>query len=42
MQVHRAGGEVRAFARSLDDITAWVTEVVEAVLALPVWSVVLA
>jgi DNA ligase-1 len=35
LQVHRRGDEVRAFTRSLDDITARVPEVVEAVLALP-------
>jgi ATP-dependent DNA ligase I len=41
VQVHRDGGEVRVFTRSLDDITARVPEVVEAALALPVRSVVL-
>ena len=35
VQVHRRGDEVRVFTRSLDDITARVPEVVEAVLALP-------
>ena len=35
LQVHRRGDEVRAFTRSLDDITARVPEVVEAALALP-------
>jgi DNA ligase-1 len=35
LQVHRRGDEVRAFTRSLDDITARVPEVVRAVLALP-------
>jgi ATP-dependent DNA ligase I len=41
LQVHRRGAEVRAFTRSLDDITARVPEVVEAVLALPAREVVL-
>ncbi len=41
LQVHRRGDEVRAFTRSLDDITARVPEVVEAVLALPAREVVL-
>ena len=41
VQVHRRGDEVRAFTRSLDDITARVPEVVEAVLALPAREVVL-
>jgi ATP-dependent DNA ligase I len=41
LQVHRRGDEVRAFTRSLDDITARVPEVVEAVLALPARDVVL-
>jgi ATP-dependent DNA ligase I len=41
LQVHRRGDEVRAFTRSLDDITARVPEVVEAVLALPANEVVL-
>jgi ATP-dependent DNA ligase I len=41
LQVHRRGEEVRAFTRSLDDITARVPEVVEAVLALPAREVVL-
>ena len=35
IQVHRDGDDVRVFTRSLDDITARVPEVVEAVLALP-------
>ncbi|HEX6921482.1 MAG TPA: ATP-dependent DNA ligase [Actinomycetes bacterium] len=35
VQVHRAGGEVLVFTRSLDDITDRVPEVVEAVRALP-------
>ena len=41
LQVHRRDDEVRAFTRSLDDITARVPEVVEAVLALPARELVL-
>jgi DNA ligase-1 len=41
LQVHRSGDEVRAFTRSLADVTARVPEVVGKVLALPVESVVL-
>jgi ATP-dependent DNA ligase I len=41
IQVHRAGGEVAVFTRTLDDITARVPEIVEAALALPVTAVVL-
>jgi ATP-dependent DNA ligase I len=41
LQVHRRGDEVRAFTRSLDDITARVPEVVEAVRALPARELVL-
>ena len=41
LQVHRRGGDVRAFTRNLADITDRVPEVVEAVLALPVDAVVL-
>jgi DNA ligase-1 len=41
VQVHRDGGQVTVFTRTLDDITARVPEVVEAVLALPAESVVL-
>jgi ATP-dependent DNA ligase I len=41
LQVHRRGDEVRAFTRSLDDITARVPEVVQAVLALPARELVL-
>jgi ATP-dependent DNA ligase I len=41
LQVHRRGDEVRAFTRSLDDITARVSEVVQAVLALPARELVL-
>jgi ATP-dependent DNA ligase I len=41
LQVHRRGDEVRAFTRSLDEITPRVPEVVEAVLALPARELVL-
>jgi ATP-dependent DNA ligase I len=41
LQVHRRGDEVRAFTRSLDDITARVPEVVEAVRRLPARELVL-
>jgi DNA ligase-1 len=41
VQVHRDGDQVRVYTRSLDDITARVPEVVEAVRALPVRSAVL-
>jgi DNA ligase 1 len=41
IQVHRLDGEVRAFTRNLADITERVPEVVEAMLALPVRSIVL-
>ncbi|GAA2579237.1 ATP-dependent DNA ligase [Dactylosporangium fulvum] len=41
IQVHRDGADVRVFSRSLDDLTARVPGVVEAVRALPVESVVL-
>jgi DNA ligase-1 len=41
LQVHRLGDEVRAFTRNLADVTVRVPEVVEAVLALPVESIVL-
>lgn len=41
LQVHRNGGEVRAFTRQLHDVTARVPEIVDAVLALPVDSIVL-
>jgi DNA ligase-1 len=41
LQVHRRGDEVRAFTRSLDEITSRVPEVVEAVLALPARELVL-
>ena len=41
LQVHRLGGEVRAFTRSLADVTDRVPDIVAAVLALPVEAVVL-
>ena len=41
LQVHRLGNEVRAFTRSLADVTDRVPEVVGAVLALPVDAIVL-
>jgi DNA ligase 1 len=41
VQVHRAGGDVAVFTRTLDDITTRVPEVVTAALALPVGSAVL-
>jgi len=41
IQVHRRGADVAVFTRSLDDVTARVPEVVAAVRALPVASVVL-
>ena len=41
IQVHRDGGEVAVFTRTLDDITARVPEITEAVLALDVRAVVL-
>jgi DNA ligase-1 len=41
LQVHRLGGDVRAFTRNLADITDRVPEIVEAVRALPVEAIVL-
>ncbi|GAA2393610.1 putative DNA ligase [Catellatospora methionotrophica] len=41
IQAHRDGDEVAVFSRSLDDITARVPEIVAAVRALPVRTVVL-
>jgi DNA ligase 1 len=41
VQVHRDGQDVRVFTRTLDDISARVPEVVEAMLSLPVRSIVL-
>ncbi len=40
LQIHRAGTEVSVFTRSLDDITARVPDVVNAVLALPVTDLI--
>ncbi|MEA2254827.1 MAG: ligase 1 [Solirubrobacteraceae bacterium] len=41
LQVHRRGDEVLAFTRTLDDVTARLPEVVEAVRALPARDLVL-
>ena len=41
VQLHRDGGDVAVFTRSLDDVTARVPELVRAALALPVRSAVL-
>jgi ATP-dependent DNA ligase I len=41
IQVHKDGGDVAVFTRTLDDITARVPEVVEAALALPAETLVL-
>jgi DNA ligase-1 len=41
IQVHRSGDDVRVFTRSLDDITARMTEVVTAIRALPAREIVL-
>jgi DNA ligase-1 len=41
VQVHRAGGEVRVYSRSLNNVTAAVPEIVEAALALPVKEAIL-
>ena len=41
IQVHRDGGDVAVFTRTLDDVTARVPEIVEAALALPVRAAVL-
>jgi DNA ligase-1 len=40
IQIHRHGGDVAVFTRTLDDITARVPEVVEAALHLPVTAAV--
>ena len=40
LQVHRAGDEIALFTRTLDDVTARLPEVVEAVRALPVRTLV--
>jgi DNA ligase-1 len=41
VQVHRSGGDVAVFTRTLDDVTARVPELVEAALALPAETLVL-
>ncbi len=41
VQAHRSGSEVKVFTRTLDEITAQVPELVEAVLALPADDIVL-
>ena len=41
VQVHRLGGDVRVFTRKLNDVTAAVPEVVEAVGSLPAASLIL-
>ncbi len=41
IQVHRNGGDIAVFTRTLDDVTTRVPEVVESVRGLPVDSVVL-
>ena len=41
VQVHRIGGDVRVFTRKLNDVTAAVPEVVEAVRSLPAASLIL-
>jgi DNA ligase-1 len=41
IQVHRSGDEVRAYSRQLNDVTAAVPEVVEAVRALPAQDLIL-
>jgi DNA ligase-1 len=41
IQVHRSGEDIQVFTRSLDDITSRLPEVVAAVRALPVRSIVL-
>jgi DNA ligase 1 len=41
IQVHKAGGEVRVYTRGLNDVSAAVPEIVEAVQALPASSAVL-
>ncbi len=41
VQVHKSGSEVRIFSRRLNDVTAAIPELVEAVRALPVREIVL-
>lgn len=40
VQIHRSGGAVTVYTRSLDDVTARLPEVVEAALALPVHDLI--
>jgi DNA ligase 1 len=40
VQIHRSGGQVAIFTRTLDDVTSRLPEVVDAVLALPVTTLV--
>jgi DNA ligase-1 len=40
VQIHRAGDTVRIYTRSLDDVTARLPEVVDAILALPVTALI--
>jgi DNA ligase-1 len=40
LQIHRDGDDVALYTRSLDDVTAQLPEVVDAVLALPVTSLI--
>ncbi|WP_407688126.1 ATP-dependent DNA ligase [Mycobacterium sp. HUMS_1102779] len=40
VQIHRSGGAVTVYTRSLDDVTARLPEVVEATLALPVHDLI--
>ena len=41
VQVHKSGGEVRVYTRNLNDVTARVPEIVEAVHGLPASSLIL-
>src|SRR5262245_33491320 len=41
VQVHKAGDEVRVFTRSLNDVSAAVPEIVEAIRALPTREIIL-
>ena len=41
VQVHKSGGEVRVYTRNLNDVTARVPEIVEAVRGLPASSLIL-
>jgi DNA ligase-1 len=40
VQIHRSGGDVAIYTRSLDDVTSRLPEVVEATLALPVTDLI--